>query len=852
MSRRLLTRAAPLLLTVPFGIAAYLLHRELANYSYREIRQALAGIAPARVVVALVLTAASYLVLTGYDALALRYLRKELPYRRTALASFVGYVFSHNIGLSVLGGAAPRYRLYSAWQLSTGEIATLVGFATLTFWIGSFTVGGLALVSTPRSLSAAVHLPPSAAMALGIALLAAVAAYVAATALRRTPLRVRGYSIPLPPASIALGQIAVSSTDWAVAAAVLYALLPQPAPVSYGHFLGLFVAAEIAGLTSHVPGGLGVFESVILLALHPHANGASLAGSLVAFRVVYYLLPLLVAVALFGAHEALERRAGLARFAGAFGRFAPEVAPRALALAVFAAGVLLLWSGATPARHSRLALLHDLLPLTVLETSHFLGSLVGLGLLVLAGALQRRLDVAYHLSVLLLAAGIVFSLLKGLDYEAALVLACILASLIPCRRQFYRRASILEERFSAGWNAAVVTGLFGIVLLGLFAHRHTEYAHELWWQFELHGDAPRTLRAGVGVLTIALLLATTRLLRPARLAASPPDAASLQRARSIASTSPSAGAQLALLGDKSFLFSDDGRAFVMYGVAGRSYVALGDPIGPRPQQVDLAWRFRELADRDGVWPVFYEVGEENLSLYLDLGLRPLKFGEEARVDLRALTLEGGARKEQRHLLRHVEREGGVFEILPAEQAAPRMSELEQVSNAWLRDKNTREKAFSLGAFVPEYLRNFPVAVLRREGRIVAFANVLLAADHEELSPDLMRYGPGAPSGSMEYLFLQLMLWGKREGFRWFNLGMAPLSGLESRNLAPMWHRIGAFVFRHGEHFYNFEGLRQYKEKFDPAWRPRYLVCPQGFGVLPRVLSNVAALVSGGLKGVVAR
>ena len=191
--------------------------------------------------------------------------------------------------------------------------------------------------------------------------------------------------------------------------------------------------------------------------------------------------------------------------------------------------------------------------------------------------------------------------------------------------------------------------------------------------------------------------------------------------------------------------------------------------------------------------MFYEVGEENLSLYLDLGLRPLKFGEEARVDLRALTLEGGARKEQRHLLRHVEREGGVFEILSAEQAAPRMSELEQVSNAWLRDKNTREKAFSLGAFVPEYLRNFPVAVLRREGRIVAFANVLLAADHEELSPDLMRYGPGAPSGSMEYLFLQLMLWGKQEGFRWFNLGMAPLSGLESRNLAPMWHRIGAFV-----------------------------------------------------------
>jgi phosphatidylglycerol lysyltransferase len=157
----------------------------------------------------------------------------------------------------------------------------------------------------------------------------------------------------------------------------------------------------------------------------------------------------------------------------------------------------------------------------------------------------------------------------------------------------------------------------------------------------------------------------------------------------------------------------------------------------------------------------------------------------------------------------------------------------------------------LGSFKPEYLRRFPVGVVRQEGKVVSFANLWLGAEQEELSPDLMRYLPGAPPGVMEYLFVELMLWGKQAGYRWFNLGMAPFSGLQDRALAPLWNRAGAFVFRHGEHFYNFQGLRQYKEKFDPEWEPRYLASPAGLA-LPRILTNLAALISGGLKGVLTK
>jgi phosphatidylglycerol lysyltransferase len=195
-----------------------------------------------------------------------------------------------------------------------------------------------------------------------------------------------------------------------------------------------------------------------------------------------------------------------------------------------------------------------------------------------------------------------------------------------------------------------------------------------------------------------------------------------------------------------------------------------------------------------------------------------------------------------------------FEIIPAEAVPPLLPELRRVSDQWLEGKNTREKRFSLGFFSESYLSNGPVAVVRATSgpsRVVALANLWQGAELEEISIDLMRHAADAPAGVMDYLFLKLMIWGRDAGYEWFNIGMAPFSGLESRSIAPLWNKLGAMLFRHGEHFYNFQGLRQYKEKFDPVWRPRYLAYPGGL-VLPVILTNVATLISGGLKGVVAK
>jgi phosphatidylglycerol lysyltransferase len=207
-------------------------------------------------------------------------------------------------------------------------------------------------------------------------------------------------------------------------------------------------------------------------------------------------------------------------------------------------------------------------------------------------------------------------------------------------------------------------------------------------------------------------------------------------------------------------------------------------------------------------------------------------------------MEGGKRSDFRHTINRVGKEGWTFEIVASENVHAIIPDLKRISDEWLAMKNAEEKGFSLGFFDTDYLVSCPHAVLRRRREVSAFVNILVGTGSAVFSLDLMRYGSNAPEYAMEFLFLKLIQWGKQKGYTWFNLGMVPLSGLEDDELSPVWDRIGTFIFRHGEHFYHFQGLREFKAKFDPVWKPRYLALPGGLA-LPRVLMDVAKLISKG-------
>jgi phosphatidylglycerol lysyltransferase len=840
----------PLAALLVLAAVVLVLHHQLAQLHVRSVLEHLHAIPRAQVLAALGFTALSYWLLTTYEVLALRYLRRAIPYSRILFTSFIAYSFGHTLGFAAFTGAAIRFRLYATAGITAIELATISAFCSLSLGIGLATVAGLSLFFEPAHAARVLDLHHHWSVLVGTLLLATVSAYALWACLARGTLEIRGWALRAPGAAIGLTQIALSVMDLSLSSAVLWWLLPPDTHISFVTFLGVYAAAVIAGIVSHIPGGVGVFEAVMLLAL-PGVPADALLGSLLAYRCVYYLVPLVFGTLLFGSKELSAQLGRIAWARELASLYIAPVVPQITGSLTFLAGALLLFSGATPALEERLEFLDQFLPLAVLEVSHLGASLVGLGLLVLARALFRRVRAAYHISVCLLLAGMFASLLKGLDFEEAALLALVLGVLMLGRRAFYRPTAILSERLTPAWVVSIAGVIAMAVWLGIVSHRHVGYSDQLWWTFALHGNAPRMLRASLAVIVLGSAYVLLNMLRPARPEPAVAGPGELARARALIATSDATLANAALTGDKRLLFSDAEDAFVMYQIAGRSWIALGDPVGSKDGAEELVWRLREISDYHGGQTVFYQVGTERLALYVDLGLAALKIGEEARVPLEEFSLEGAARAELRQSHRRAQRDGATFEVVPPQGLEALMPVLQRISATWLASKSTGEKRFSVGAFSPQYLRQFPVAVVRSAGAPAAFANLWTTGTRAELSVDLMRFDSDAPRAAMDYLFIELMLWGRQAGYRWFNLGMAPLSGLESHPLAPAWHRVGNFIFRHGEHFYNFEGLRRYKAKFDPTWEPRYLVARGGIA-LPRVLVDVSVLIAGGMKELFAR
>ena len=839
--------AGPLLSVGMLCLALWALHLLAKEVNYHQVRTYVQSISRARLLLAALLTAMGYAVMTLYDRFALASIGRKLPWKLVTLISFISYAFSNAVGLSLLVSGSIRYSFYIQSGLSTKEVAKVVLFCTSSFWLGLLALTGVTLLCVP--------LPPElplAAFRVPCALLLTLVplAWLAGGLIKR-PLRIWRWRVSMPSVATGVRQILVGAFDWGLAAAVLYVLMPNELNNGFGHFLAIFVIAQIIGLISHVPGGLGVFEAVMLAGFGATGNealAAPIIGALAAFRVIYYLLPLCMATVLV-----LQREARGLRQKSLLTPWFTGLLPSFFAGLTLVSGAVLLFSGATRALPKRMDILRDVLPLSVLEVSHLLASVIGMMLLILARGLQRRLDAAYWLTLVLLVAGAVFSLLKGIDYEEATLLTLLAMALAPAHWLFYRRASLFSTTFSIGWIIAIVAVFGCATWLVLFSYKHVAYSSDLWWEFSFYqGGAPRALRALVAAAAAGMLFALASLIRPRRLAPEPPTEAELAQAMPLIKQFPSAQAHLALMGDKTLLFDPAFKAFVMYDIEGRSWVTMGDPVGNDDAvRRELVWMFLDQCERAGGWPVFYQVSPEDLDLYLEVGMSLLKIGEEARVRLATFNLDGKSKKTLRGTVNKLARDGLRLQIVPADEVAPLLPRLKEISDAWILDKRVREKRFSLGAFDPRYLVRTPMAVVWQGDRIVGFANLFLNETKQEASLDLMRFLPDGPAGIMDYLFVELMQWARQEGYIWFNLGMAPLAGLQNRRQAPLWNRFGALVFGRGERFYNFRGLHRYKDKFDPEWEARYMAVPGGIA-LPMILANVASLISGGLSGVVRR
>ncbi|VVE81619.1 bifunctional lysylphosphatidylglycerol flippase/synthetase MprF [Pandoraea sputorum] len=821
------------------------LHHMLRHVHYDNVIAAIHATPVTRLVLAMLATLASYAALTGYDISGLAYAGAKVKRSTVVLTSFIAYALGNSVGLGVLTGGTVRMRMYAAAGVDASKVAQAVAFNAGAFGLGMTVFGSLGMLWGASRVSALVPIPAWMLQAFALLLLAGAAAFLVLCARKRAVAIFGRWSMPLPPLRLAVRQLVISAADLGMAAAALWCLLPAGV-VDLPTFVVFYAIAMALGVLSHVPGGVGVFEAVILLATNGHAPISQVAGALVLYRGIYYLLPLIFAACLLAAFELRQGPAA------PIGRAAVRLFPGLLAALTLVAGVMLLISGVTPATRDAEDFLRRHVPLFLVEVSHLLGSVAGLSMLFLARGLLHRLDAAWWGSLGLTVIAAVLAIPKGIALSEFFVLAVLATLLLVSRKQFDRRSSLFTQSFEPGWIIAVLSVLGACTWLMFMSYRRVGYANQLWWQFTFDGDAPRSMRALMVVAVIGLGLSLWQLLRQSPGAMVPATQDELARAKAVIRKQPAADACLALMGDKSFLFSPSGNAFIMYAKHRRSWVSLSDPVGDQKEWPELIWRFIELADAHGGRAAFYKTRPQALPLYIDAGLRAYKLGEEAFVSLPEFGLQGARRANLRHGVTRGEREGLTLEIVPPENVAPHLAEMRLVSDAWLARQHTREKGFSLGAFDDAYIARQPVALVRREDRLVAFATLMCPdVQRIEASIDLMRQVPDSPPGTMDFLFAKLMLHFKAQGYQRFGLGMAPMSGMETHQLAPRWHRFGRMMFAHGARFYNFRGLRSFKDKFDPQWEARYLMTPGGIAPM-LTLADVASLVGGGWKGMITK
>jgi phosphatidylglycerol lysyltransferase len=590
-------------------VAIYVVQQEFRTLRVADIEDALAAMPASTLWIAAGFTVAAFLVLTVYDRLGSVYAGHPVSYGRTSLASFCAYTLAHNLGFAAVSGAAVRYRFYAAWGLPPVAIAKIVGFTSLTFGLGGFALGGLVLVVEPEVLPGLGDYVPHWALRLaGVAMWGLVGTYLVLSRFK-PHFTAFGYKIDLPGFRMACAQTVLASVDVAITAAIFYSLLPPVEGLDFIRFLGIYIAAYIAGIVASLPGGIGVFDGAMLVGLQPWFDPAQVVGALLLFRLYYYIVPLFLAGLLFAGFEVAQRRHLLGRFR-AEQRVADALEVPALAGLVGLGGTVLLFLGALPVRGTSVELWAGA---QVALASHFAASVVGSLLLVMAYGLLRRLRLAWAMSILLLLNGMVICGVRGEAWWLLGAYALVAVLLSAMRSAFYRDARLTGEPLAGGTLAPLMAVLACALTLALVSYGG-RVAEESWFEVVFSPLAPDSLRFTVGLTGVLLLVGAVRLLRPARIRADRWDAAARARLRSMGALVPEHA--------DGAVFGEAGRAGFAFVKRGQVWLALGDPAGEERDGISAIWRFRDLCERAQVDPAFWRVGPAMLRVYGDIGLTP--------------------------------------------------------------------------------------------------------------------------------------------------------------------------------------------------------------------------------------
>ncbi len=624
--KRLLRNLPALLGLALLGGAIYVVQKEFRSLKIEDIERALEAIPTRTLVIAFLWNLLSYGILTFYDRLGTYYAGRSVSYARVALASFCAYSLAHNLGFAAVSGAAVRYRLYAHWGLTPLQIAKVVGFCSLTFGLGGMVLGGTVLFFEPEAVPFfGAWLPLWMMHALGALLWAIVGGYVTLSRVLRGR-RVLGHELELPGWRMAILQVLLATVDVAVTAAIVFTLLPEAHGLTYLRFLGVYVASYTAGLVANIPGGIGVFDTAMLVGLSPYLEPPQIVGAIVVFRLYYYIIPLFLAGGLFAGNEIMLRgrsvlQASPAQRPAPQGtRWSePDFVVAAVAGAVSMCGALLLCLGVVERRPDFSWIDPDFAEVAA-QAGEFVPSLIGGALMVCAMAMAQRVTLAWGMTIALLLLAAVFTVVQSepLWIPGVLLLAAVLIA--PFRSAFYRHARLLSGPMEAAVAAPLLT-LAGCILALAASERHVRWLSDnSWWEVVLSPNVPNSLRATVAFTVVLALLALWGLLRPGRVRF-------LVWGDEARSRYASLGAEPPAEAD-GIVWGENERAGIPFRRTGRVLLGIGDPAGAESDRVSAIWRLRDLARQEGLDPAVWRAGRTHLEVYADLGLAALPLGSD--------------------------------------------------------------------------------------------------------------------------------------------------------------------------------------------------------------------------------
>lgn len=729
-----------------------------------------------------------------YDLIAARQAGVQVSKRSAFQIGLMSQAFTNFAGMGGLTGGVIRTREY----IALGASKTAAVGVSAAVW-ASNTLGLLVLLLLTSPL--AVEIDGRVGVLVLVACLY-LPVFLFAGRIRIGHVDLRATAYGAMPMREKLAMIAVSAVDWIAAGLFFWVCIRLfEVQIDPWHALFIYATATVVGVISFLPSGLGSFDVTVLLLFHRlGVDTSSIALALIVFRIAYYLIPWLGALAYWG-----RKTLGLDEAARR-----QTVMAHSLWVTMVLSSAVLFASAFTPEITSRVRLLQEVVPDNLRQASHLTLLMMAVVLLVLARGINKRIRRAWELALVVNIIAIFALLIRGLDWEEAVLMFLFALGLVAARGAF------TYETMNFRWRDLAPSMIPVLVLPVALYIWHGFHAPVLLYTFF------------AGIVALAGMFSRHRLL-----SFTGPGVEETKHFEELLATyGGNSYTHLFYLGDKEIFSSSDGQAALLYRPYGRILYGLGDPFGDPDSFHLLVGEFIAFADENHMSLVIYELDERHLSLYADEGFTFTKLGEDATVDISAFTVVGNRGKTMRRIINHFREEGLTFEVLPSPLDADTLKQLREISAKWLGSR--QEMGFSLGRFEEDYIQRAPVAVACSQDRIEAFAT-LMPVDAATTSVDLMRIRPDAPSGTMDGIFAHLMRHAHEQGYSFFNLGMAPMSNTGNRPHSHGREKLLHLVYDYGGKVYGFHGLRTYKQKFKPRWSSRYLASLEPTKMLPALL-----------------